>query len=151
MNLVFTAVAAINVVAFVLALLLNLHAFDDDFASCEARFGDQALVLAAIAALALTTPWNFVITHDYKPRIRENNGYASPGFLVFTSVPLTLLFVYLSIIVLALNGNELIAEGSCPATNGRQGAYSALVWLDVFVFLHTVVLTFHAKYQQRQK
>ena len=91
-----------------------------------------------------------VITHHHQAGIREGNNYTSPGFLIFTSVPLTLLLVYLSIIVLALNGNELIAEGNCPATNGRQGAYSALVWLDVFVFLHTVVLTFHAKYQ-RQK
>ena len=149
MNLVFTAVASINVVAFVLALLLNLHVFDDEIATCEARFGDQALVLASIAALVLTTPWNFVITHQHKTGIRESNNYASPGFLIFTSVPLTLLLVYLSIIVLALNGNELIADGSCPSTNGRQGAYSALVWPDVFVFLHTVVLTFHAKYQQQ--
>lgn len=150
MNLVFTAVASINVVAFVLALLLNLHVFDDEFATCEARFGDQALVLASIAALVLTTPWNFVITHQHSSGVRDRHSYTSPEFLIFTSVPLTLLLVYLSIVVLALNGNELIAEGSCPATNGRQGAYSALVWLDVFVFLHTVVLTFHAKYKFKQ-
>ena len=147
MNLVFVAVAAVNVVSFVLGLLLNLHAFDDGAIACEARFGDQALVLATISALVLTTPWNFVITES--PALNGSyKAFASPEFLISASIPITLLFLYLSIIVLALNGNELIQSGVCPSTNGRRGAYSALVWLDIFVFLHTVVIAFASKYRR---
>lgn len=147
MNLVFVAVAAVNVVSFVLGLLLNLHVFDDGAISCEARFGDQALVLATISALVLTTPWNFVITERQIVN-GPHGGVASPEFLITASVPLTLLLLYLSIVVLALNGNELIRTGVCPSTNGRRGAYSALVWLDIFVFLHTVVVAFGSKYRR---
>lgn len=147
MNLVFVAVAAVNVVSFVLGLLLNLHVFDDGAVACEARFGDQALVLATISALVLTTPWNYVITES--PAL--NRGYkefATPEILICESIPITLLFLYLSIIVLALNGNKLIQSGVCPSTNGRRGAYSALVWLDIFVFLHTTVIAFTSKYRR---
>ena len=141
MYFVFVVVGAISVVILILAFLLNADAFDDvSSGDCTAGFSDQALLLAALSALVLTTPWNIAIT----------NIQTSKLLIVTLSVPLTLLLLYATIITLALNGAVLVnGDEVCGQDSGRIGVYAALVWLGLFNFLHTTLLGFYKRYQEK--
>ena len=149
MQFAFLLVGVFNIVTVTCALLLNLHVFEDQseqYSPCVAEFGDQALLLAALTSLALATPWNFAT--DEAKIGRKNTSKSHTEFVVAVAVPLSLLLIYATIIVLSLNGTDFINEGRCPNVHGRLGIYTCLVWISLFAFLHTTLVSFSLRYAQ---
>lgn len=147
MQLAFLLVGVFNIVTVTCALLLNLHVFEDQneqHALCVAEFGDQALLLAALTSLALATPWNFATDEAKASRKYTLNSHLE--FVVGVAVPLSLLLIYATIIVLSLNGTDFINDGRCPNVHGRLGIYTCLVWISLFAFLHTTLVSFSLRY-----
>lgn len=138
MQTTFIAVAALNLAAVVVAVLLNLNAFDTAEERCNSLLGDHALLLAAVSALVLTTPWH-----------KSTQLGKRPDPLVVTAVPLALLLTYAACIVIALNGKDFLDRGECPSATGRRGAYTSIVWLSLFCFLHTTLICFAMRYQNQ--
>ena len=136
MQTTFIAVAALNLAAVILSLLLNLNAFDAAEELCDSLFGDHALLLATVSALVLTTPWH-----------KSTQLGKRTDRLVVTAVPLALLLTYAACIVIALNGEAYLDRGECPSASGRRGAYTSIVWLSLFCFLHTTLICFAMRYQ----
>lgn len=91
--------------------------------SCTGIFEDDGLLLAQLIAVILTTPWNL-----------ENKLNQEFVFIVSA----TLFLSFTTSIVIAENAIENLR--TCPETGGKRGAYSSIVWINLFSFLHTAVL-----------
>jgi hypothetical protein len=148
MQVAFMLIGAFNIVTVVCALLLNLHVFEESSqnAVCIAQFGDQALLLASLTALVLSTPWNFS-TLELRGVPIDSKAHGQVSSLVSLAIPLSLLLVYCTLIVLCLNGIDFLDDGVCPNINGRRGVYTCLVWLSLFCFLHTTLVCFVLRYR----
>ena len=91
--------------------------------SCSISFEDDGLLFAQLIALILTTPWNLSKT-------------LTTEFVFIVSAVLFLSFT--TSIVIAENANEALRV--CSETQGKRGAYSSIIWINLFSFLHTAVL-----------
>ena len=114
-------VAQIATVA--LCLAFQFDAFDTSISCPNILFEDDGLLLAQFTGLVLTTPWN-----------------------IERSLTTSFVFIVSAVLFLTFATSILIAENSlvylqdCNDTSGKRGAYTCVLWINLFCFVHTAIL-----------